>query len=326
MGKIDPAKPVGWDNALVYGKASFGNSAPGDRYFLLREPDRLAAISRMRRQLYEISLGSVYSNYCSIMLAQKMGTLYGIEIGAGFKGAVKGVRGHMHDLTAYAKDAATNVMAPTREERVAILNSDEFAGCFKVNPDSATFIQRAQENLKESVSNAYQAWEILSQANNYTSPFMDPGLFKGRRDEARMAFGNISKATGQTGLVKNYDYKSDAVISTMSRKPVTVNYMEFLHSLPPDSHELLPQDFEDEKPEQYDRTVNGKVEHLVRNWGRSRATQWKASVYKSLFPGLDKYATDNNVAPDAAVAELMRTWTESRGGASISEFVQNYVR
>src|SRR6185295_7361506 len=101
---------VPWDNSLIYGLDAFG-STPGERYYLLRDPDRLAAISRMSRQLYEIALGSIYDNSCGVELAKEMGTLYGVEIGMS---ALK----NLTHIVSIAKGADPTVLAPTRRAHV----------------------------------------------------------------------------------------------------------------------------------------------------------------------------------------------------------------
>jgi hypothetical protein len=307
--KIDSAKPLVFDNQLVYGKMSFKSSDVSrqreldlNRYTWIRQAEVFAAQSRIFRQLYGIYMNAVYNVEKTALLATEMAALYGVEVA---KATIAG------------KIIKPDIMAPTRKDRVELVRNEAFRSAFKKNPEADKYVETAISCLKASVSNGYAAWSILSESSDSVNAILDPGFFKGRKAETQKGFSNIT----------NLLFRGEKTLtSVISGKSVEVDLLNFYRTLPEDSKVLLPTDFDDEASRKLSRNIAGKaVQYRNYSWGR--ATAWDSNVYANLFPALKNIAIKKGKAEaDKMVPEMMRTWTESRGGTWMAEYLLTYVR
>lgn len=296
---VPPAEPLVLDNRLVYGKLAFSGKADTDRYTWVRQYDVTAARARMEKQLYSIRINAVYNIQKSARLASEVAALYGIEV-------------------AKAKIASlmkVDVMAPTRKDRVSIVMHKEFANSFVKNADAQTHLNKAIEHLQNSVALNYAAWKLYSKVTDGgTNALIDPAFFKARTAETEKGFQNA------IGLVYG---KQDMVTSVITGKTVKVNFRQFLLSgLPNDSKNMLPTHLDDKGPRYLTRDG---MKYRDYAWGR--AIGWDSAIYKNLFPELDEVIKkQGKQSADLAVNDYMKTFTESRGGTQIADFLLGYVR
>jgi len=319
IGTLKADSKLKWDNRGIYGKLSFGENKglDSDRYQYLREPERLAALAKSYRQLYMISLSSIYSNNGAAKLAQNAGAMYGVEIG----------KAEAAGLLDFFRSKNTDVLAPTRKDFVDLMRSAPFRDNFKKSPNAAIHAGNAIENLKKSVFHGYKAWTLLSANEGEAqtvSPLIDPGFFKGKKTEIQKGFQNVAAVLNidlETGDAKKYNKVERQIASVITGDTLTVNLEHFIKNLPQDSKDLLPLEngFTDNKA--YNISVNGKE---TRNYDRGRAFAWNSKYYGELFPALKGIQDEGE--RNKAVAKMMRIWTESRGGSFTSDFVQAYVK
>jgi hypothetical protein len=298
---IPASEPLVLDNRLIYGKLAFSGKADMDRYTWVRQYDVTAARARMEKQLYSIRMNAVYNIEKSARLASEVAALYGIEV-------------------AKAKIASAlkvDVMAPTRKDRVSIVKHNEFRNSFVKNGDAQAHLDKAIEHLQNSVSLNYTAWLAYSKVSDAaTNALIDPAFFKARIPETEKGFQNA------IGLVYG---KQSAVTSVITGKTVKIDFRQFLLAgLPQDSKDMLPTIFDDKGPRYLKRDG---YEYRDYAWGR--AIGWDSAIYKNLFPELDAVIKDpkqGKQVADLQVNDYMKTFTESRGGTQIADFLLGYVR
>tara|TARA_B110001454_G_scaffold183141_1_gene178149 strand:- start:84779 stop:86389 length:1611 start_codon:yes stop_codon:yes gene_type:complete len=303
LSKINvPAdKPLVLDNRLIYGKMAFSNKADTDRYTWVRQYDVTAARGRIEKQLYSIRINAVYNIQKSAQLASEVAALYGIEVAkAKIAGLIK-------------KD----VMAPTRKDRISIVMHREFADSFVKNPDAQKHLEAAITHLQNSVALNYSAWLAYSKVTDAAlNAIIDPAFFKARIPETEKGFKNA------IGLVYG---KQDTVTSVITGKTVKINFRQFLlTSLPHDSKNMLPTIFDDKGPRYLTRDG---MKYRDYAWGR--AIGWDSAIYQNLFPELKDIINDpkqGKQVADLEVNDYMKTFTESRGGTQIADFLLGYVR
>lgn len=295
--------PLVLDNRLIYGKLAFGEGtkADVDRFTWVRQQDVIAARGRIERQLYSINMNAVYNIQRSARLAAEIAALYGVEVA---KAKIVGFA------------VKNDVMAPTRKNRIDVIMNNEFKHSFTKNPNAARYQTDAMKHLRNSVSLNFQAWTLYKQSNDSTNAIIDPAFFKARMPETQKGFENA------IGLLYK---KQKTVTSVITGKTVEINFEDFiLNHLPHDSKSLLPTDFDDKGPRNIKRDG---YEFRDYSWGRAIA--WDSAVYKNLFPELNAVIADpkqGKTVADLSVRDYMKTFTESRGGTILADFLIGYVR
>lgn len=295
--KISSESPLVWDNKIVMGQLSFPSGA--DRFIAVREPERLAILSVLHKQAYWVCLGSIYNVQNMVQLGAEVSALYGIEL-----------------QKAAIAPMFFSVNAPTRKDRVKIVNSATFKTSFTKNIHGDSYANNAFGHLKSSVLYAHITWKMLKDAPNYENAFLDPALFKGDSSRTEKSFANL------IGLLGDKPY---AVQSMVDEKVVKVSLKNFFTHLPQDGKDLLPTKFSDDSKEFFSRDVDGK-KLKFRNYKSGHVAGFSAPVYAELFPDLKADMANKSKPSEEKVIAYARTLNESRGAWAISDVLDFFWR
>jgi hypothetical protein len=281
---IADSEPVVWDNALIYGRGSFGGSYDSkDRYVTLYEGEKLMILSGLAAMRHNLLF---FAQYNYDQLPQYIGDL-------AYLVGVDTVRWDANGISAI--DRAKKLCGESYPN----------GGCNAKYPQLFTkrgisVMSEAKNYLDQSVNYLDLAWKDIKRRGG-TSPslpdyqLLDPAKLL---PWARITDANINNL--------KLLIAGQPVHNVVTGKLVQVDFPKFYSQPPQDLKEFVPTAF-DPKP----RTLTVDGVDNVRNYEFGMSTQWNAQIYANYFPPINGTP---QVASGKEIPEIMRDLSQTWGG------------
>lgn len=314
--------PILFDGKIRFGENAFSeNYDDYERFKVVGEAERFAALARTHRRMYSIAVMTAYNWNGHLALRSKIGKLYGMGI----------AESALFDALPGADDVY--LRGVSRKKRVATIN--EFTKLYTLTSVGQGWMSTAYFHLHMSGKYLGKTWENIKNNTSQYAAQLDPEIFMARKEQVEVGMMNIKKLVGvygqgASGLTK--------INGTLSGDELAVNIKDFYDHAPKDLKKLMPTSFSKnddimalKKLPEYKAMIaigqdvmsvrfpgNKNAVHF-RNYLFDRATGWNISEegYGRLFPGLKK--------PED-VAEAMRILNETRGSRLLAGGLTLFVR
>lgn len=322
--------PVVFDTRIRFGEEAFGdNYDASDRFRVIGEAERFAALARISRRLSAVS-SMVSYNWNGHLAARRA---IGKEFGIGSAEAL------LFDMTGTLGSEYVN--GPTREKRTNILK--KYPTLYKITSSGKSWMKLSYFHLHKSAMYLEKTWENVKKQDMDYVMQLDPEVLMGRREQIEMGMANLKKIAGVCGTIDKLgcDTKvsgAATLIGSMSGDTLAINLKAFYENPPEDLKNLLPVGFSKnkdieplEKVEPYktmDIKTTGKADIMsarlgkdtttFRNYLYDRAIAWDSSNkgYGVVFPGK---------SPEG-VADAMRIINETRGARMLNNAFSMFIR
>lgn len=315
--------PIVFDGKIRFGENSFnGNYDDYERFKVLGEAERFAALARIQRRMYSIAVATAYNWNGHLALKRDIGKLYGIGV----------AESALFD--ALPGDADPYLRGVSRETRVA--TTKKYKNLYTLTPYGKDWMALAYFHLHKSGIFLEETWKNIKNNDNHYISQIDPEVFMARKEQNEVAIMNIKKLVGAYGPGVSGRTK---INGTMSGEELTVDLKGFYENPPRDLKVLLPTAFvknEDlnglKKLPQYSslKEVKSGTSDIMevnlngtnvrfRNYLFGRAISWNSSAeaYGKIFPSL-KNGSD--------VGHAMKILNETRGTRLLTSGLTLFVR
>src|SRR3989339_114489 len=243
---------VAWDNVMVFGTESFVDDL--DRYKLMSEAHRHAALYGIQQGMFFLAQASAYELEDLFEYITDLGMLYGIDGSAFFK--VDGV---------------------SEFDRVKV--AKKYKKLFERLPNGAYWMERAYAHLMESVYQLRLTWDEIKDRPANEFAFLNPGKIS---PWERIVESNLK-------TIEAMVQGPTEIKSAITQETVVVNLPAFFTKPPKNLKDLMSTNWENGKQMVFtDWKVKPSDKHGVeyRNYFWGRATSWNKDVYENYFPGL----------------------------------------
>lgn len=315
--------PIVFDAKIRFGENAFsGNYDDYDRFKVIGEAERFAALSRIQRRMYTIATMAAYNLNGHIALKREIGKLYGAGV----------VESSLFDALPGEPDPF--LKSVSREKRVAIIK--KYRNLYTLTANGKAWMGIAYNHLHRSALYLEEAWKNIKNNDSHYISQIDPEVFMARKEQVEAGVMNMKKLVGPVGVGVSGRTK---ITGALSGEEVDVDMKAYFENPPRDLKNLLPNSFSkneeimalrglpqykglrEVKPGVSDIievTLNGSKTHF-RNYLFGRATSWDSSMegYGRLFPNL-KNGKD--------VARAMKILNESRGTRILTNGLTLFVR
>lgn len=313
---------------LFDGKIRFGDNAFNDnyddyeRFKVVGEADRFAALSRTHRRMYSIAVMAGYNWNGHLALKREIGQLFGVGV----------AESALFDALPGADDVY--LRGVSRDARVATIK--KYTKLYTLTQHGQSWMNLAYFHLHMSGTYLGKTWDSIKNNTGHYAAQLDPEVFMARKEQVEVGMMNIKKLVGAYGP----SAKGEARINgTMSGDEVVVNIKAFYENAPSDLKNLLPTSFSKNedlnklKAHPMYKTIsevkagrdvlevrfdNGKPVRF-RNYlyGRSKGWSTAPEAYGRLFP--------NSKKPQD-IADAMRILNETRGSRLLTGGLTLFVR
>lgn len=270
LEKLDlSAELSAWDNKLLYGTGTFPSAL--DRYALVGEVERHAALTNIYAMLSELNYQSAYSMQGALAMNQEISKLYGFD---GVFSRVDGVPAN---------------------KRVAIIKSDKYSNWGRLFSDGSRYLNDAWFHLQKSVEHGDMMWQAMKNRpvsemyaieNSYVLPFQRPIANR---------FESLKRIVSGPTTVRSF----------ITDETVKINLKDFYLNPPSSLRDLYPVAFEGgtEMISKSFGTGKEAVTVKYRNFTMGRPTGWNLKVYNKYFPDVK---TDKDL--EKSVRVLTQGW------------------
>lgn len=315
--------PIVFDGRIRFGENAFNSNYDAfERFKIVGEAERFAALARINRRMFAIASMTAYNWNGHMALRREIGKLFGV-------GAMESA---LFDIL--PGEDNVYLAGATRDQRVAIMK--KYKTLYTLAPNGKQWMKLAYYHLHRSGLFLEQTWSsIKNEDPNYVMQ-LDPEIFTARKEQVEIGVANMKKMVGQIG-----DGVSGrtTIRGSLSGEELTVDVKGYYDNPPADLKNLLPTSFA--KNEDLDglkklpsfkgmsevrsgkdvmqvQFANGKTAKF-RNYLYGRAKTWNIGqdAYGRLFPGLKD---------GADVAKAMRILNETRGARVVGTGVSTFVR
>lgn len=314
---------------LFDGKIRFGDDAFGDnydsfeRFKVVGEAERTAALARIHRRMYAISVMGAYNWNGHLAVKKEIGALFGMGI----------AESALFDALPGEDDPY--LRSVSREARVKVIK--KYPELYKRTPNGQSWMNLAYYHLYTSGQYLGKTWEnIKNNTSGYVAQ-LDPEVFMARKEQVEAGVMNTKKLVGAYG--KGVD-GTTRINGSLSGEEIEVNVKGFFDNSPADLKDLLPTGFAKNEdlnelksnaefktltPVRADKDImqitfdKSTAPVRFRNYLYGRATKWNIgkNAYGTLFPNLQK--------PED-VAKAMRILNETRGARLLTSGLTMFIR
>lgn len=314
--------PIVFDAKIRFGENAFNDNYDDfDRFKVMGEAERFAALSRIQRRMYNIATLAAYNWNGHLALRREIGKMYGVGV----------IESALFD----ALPGEDNVFLKgvSRAQRVATIK--KYKNLYTLTSNGKSWMAIAYYHLHKSGLYLEETWKNIKNNDGAYIAQIDPEVFLARKEQVDAGVMNIKKLTGAYGAGASGKTR---INGALSGDELVVDLKGFYENPPRDMKNLLPTVFagnEDltalRKLPQYasmkelkpgsdvlQLTLKGKKTSF-RNYLHGRATGWNTSPegYGRLFPNL-KNAAD--------VGNAMRILNEARGTRILTNGLTLFVR
>ncbi|MBI3554681.1 MAG: hypothetical protein HY074_00285 [Deltaproteobacteria bacterium] len=306
--------PLVFDGRIRFGENAFNQSYDAvDRFALIGDAERFAAMARFHRRMATISQLAAYNMNGNIALRKEIGKKLGIDA------SISGMLG----------DDALGVDGLIRADRVRLAKGHPKLFTLR----SKEWMKTAYLHLNKWAEYLGRAWEYVQADRDNYDMLLDPDVFAGRHEQIDKAVANLKR------MLPNPAKGGPAsVYGAISGDELHVDLKSFFFNPPNDLKNLMPIKFnrhEDIEPlkhvygegnlhwgskstVQMRMDVAGRKRDVEwRNYLFGRATGWDPGEYSKLFPG---------VSSPEDVAHSQRILGETRGGRPLLNTLAVFVK
>lgn len=313
--------PIVFDGRIRFGQNAFNSNYDAfERFKIVGEAERFAALARINRRMFGIATMVAYNWNGHLALRREIGKSFGV-------GAVESAL-----FDALPGEDNVFVTGATREQRVAIVK--KYSKLYTLVPNGQRWMRVAYLHLHKTGDYLSKTWDNIKKEDPNTVMQIDPEVLMGRKEQIEAGIVNLRKLTEADPQSNG---SSPAVIrGALSGEELTVNLKGFYDNPPKDLKKLLPTSFAKNEDLEGLKAIptyksmtqrKGDVMELkfndqsikFRNYLYGRAKTWdiSASGYGTLFPAL-KGGED--------VARAMRIMNETRGARVVANGLTTFVR
>ena len=321
--------PIVFDAKIRFGQDSFGSAYDAfDRFKVMGEGERFAALARVHRRMYNIATMTSYNWNGHLDLRKEIGKLYGVEA----------AKAELFDIL--PGEDNVYVKGATRQKRVEMIRRN-YKKLYTLAPHGKDWMKLAYYHLHKSGLFLSKAWDYIKTEDMNTVMQIDPEVLMGRKEQVEAGINHLRNLTEATDTASG----RVTIRGALSGEEVVVNLKAFYENPPNDLKSLLPvafagnEDLSDlrkakdssqapayknlaeVRPGKSDvmKFEIGDKEVQFRNYLFGRAKSWDISKegYGNLFPAL-KSGND--------VAKAMRILNEARGARVVTNGITLFVR
>ncbi len=252
-----------WDKQVFYGSLTFKDNR--DRYRLIGELERYATLTALHSTAFRLALGRVFSAQNGVLLAKKLGNLYGWD---GF--------------------ATREVDGVTAQQKIKIYRQHGFASYGMKFQDGDKWAINAWNHLVASVGFADTTWEFIK-----ARPFDESFAFSATLGNNR---NNFNRGDTRIKNLKALVTEGTAVLHNHVTGDVAkVNLSAFFKAPPRDLKSFFGLEFKDQGPPEIN-WISKKIEVSpgnfkdvkYRNYFQGEPIAWNLELFKAYFPDLKK--------------------------------------
>jgi|GEM_PF-798243 len=314
--------PVVFDAKIRFGENAFnGNYDDYDRFKVMGEAERFAALSRIQRRMYNIATLAAYNWNGHLALKREIGRMYGVGVAeSALFDALPG------EDNVYLKGVS-------RAQRVATIK--KYKNLYTLTANGKSWMTLAYYHLHRSGLFLEETWKNIKNNDGHYIAQIDPEVFLARKEQVEAGVMNVKKLTGPYGTGVSGKTR---INGALSGEELVVDLKGFYENPPRDLKNLLPTVFagneditvlkkspqfasmRELKPGSDVLELNFKGKKTTfRNYLHGRATGWNTSAegYGRLFPALKN---------SADVANAMRILNEARGTRILTNGLTLFVR
>lgn len=314
--------PIVFDAKIRFGENAFnGNYDDYDRFKVMGEAERFAALARTQRRMYNIATMAAYNWNGHLALRREIGRMYGVGV----------VESALFD--ALPGDDNVYLKGVSRAQRVATIK--KYKNLYTLTANGKDWMALAYYHLHKSGLLLEETWKNIKNNDGHYVAQLDPEVFMARKEQVESGLMNTKKLVGAYGA--NVSGKTK-INGALSGDEIVVDLKGFYENPPRDLKNLLPTTFagnEDlmalKKMPQFSSMkelrqgsdvleLNYAGKRVTfRNYLQGRSISWNISPdgYGRLFPNLKK---------GSDVASAMRILNESRGTRILTNGITLFVR
>jgi hypothetical protein len=327
--------PIVIDAKIRFGRDAFGEYADDynnyDRFKVAGEAERFAAIARLYRRLYTISIMNAYNWNGHLALRKDIGRMYGMGV----------AESALWDKLPGEDNVF--IKGVTRNQRITTIK--KYPKLYTKTLYGDDWMKVAYFNLHKSGLYLSNTWDNIKNADHQYIAQLDPEVFMDRKEQVEAGMVNIKKLTSVCNANANANRcdptasGKTSITGTINSDIVVVDLKGFYDRPPMDLKSLLPTNFaknEDilalkaapgyttiaeksaNKSDLIEVNFNGK-KTTFRNYLFGRAVAWDSSPagYGVLFPELKN---------GADVANAMKILNQTRGAKIVTNGLTMFVR
>lgn len=316
--------PILFDAKIRFGDNAFNNSYDDyERFKVVGEADRFAALARTHRRMYSIAFMAAYNWNGHFELKKEIGKLYGVGI----------AESNLFDALPGADD--DYLRGVSREKRTAVIN--KYTKLYTLTAYGQEWMNNAYFHLHMAGKYLGNTWQNIKKNTGHYAAQLDPEIFMARKEQVEVGIMNINKLVGAYGEGVSGVEK---INGTLSGDEIVVNVKGFYESAPKDLKKLLPISF----------AKNEDLNNLKGIPLYSSMTEAKSGsdVLKVTFPGIKKSVHFRNylfgrsigwntsdeaygklfpkIKNPKEIARAMRILNETRGSRLLAGGLTTFVR
>ncbi|MFA6238188.1 MAG: hypothetical protein WC635_12720 [Bacteriovorax sp.] len=323
-GGKGPGSPIVFDGKIRFGDNAFSeNYDDYERFKIIGEAERFAALARVHRRMYQIAVMAAYNWNGHLALRRDIGKLYGMGI----------AESALFDKL--PGEDNVYLRSVSRDSRVATIF--KYRNLYTLTPSGQSWMNLAYFHLHMSGSYLGKTWDNIKNNTGSYAAQLDPEMFMARKDQVEVGMMNIKKLVGAYGAGVSGESK---INGTLSGDELVIDIKSFYENAPKDLKKLLPTSFaknEDldklKKMPMYQslsevrrgsdvlelRFPDQKKPVRFRNYlyGRSKGWSTGPDAYGRLFP---------EVKNSTGIADAMRILNETRGSKLLAGGLTMFVR
>jgi hypothetical protein len=313
--------PLVFDTRIRFGDQAFNSTYDAiERFKIVGEAERFAAIARINRRMAGIAGTVAYTWNGHLELRRKIGRMFGVAAA-------------MSNLWDRVGIEDNYVSGATREDRAKIIQGSK--GLYVETRNTGYWMKKAYAHLHRSYLYLDKTWQHIQKEDPNTYVQLDPEVFTGRREQIEAGMVNLKKLVGKSD--KESGGNLDTYIGAVTGETVSVDFKGFYDQPPKDLKKLLPvkfagnedldkllkempfiKDFKQVRSNKPDVLTNKAKGVEFRNYLYGRAKAWDPSFdgYGRLFPGVT----------GEGVAQAMKILNETRGARMLSTNITGFIR
>jgi hypothetical protein len=316
--------PLLFDGKIRFGDNSFSeNYDDYERFKVVGEAERFAALARIHRRMYSIATMAAYNWNGHLALKREIGRLYGMGV----------AESTLFDALPGADDVY--LRGVSRDTRAATIK--KHTKLYTLTPNGQSWMNLAYFHLHMSGTYLGKTWENIKNNTGHYVSQIDPEMFMARKEQVEVGMMNIKKLVGAYGPGVSGVAK---INGTLSGDELVVDIKGYYEKAPADLKKLLPTAFS--RNEDLNKlkslpmyksisevkagsdvlqvrfTEGSKPVHF-RNYLYGRSTAWSTApeAYGRLFP---------NIKKPQDIADAMRILNETRGSRLLAGGLTMFVR
>lgn len=257
LEKLNLVEPIVWDQKMVFGPKSFGDSV--NRFKMIGEFEKNLSLSAHYGAITNLATIRAYSVQNSVALYKEIGFLYGFD-GFGLFNRIDGV---------------------SAEKVAKVMRKPAFANTGKLMPDGDKWMDYAYKSSQKSLKRLSMAWELSSSERKDENLYaFNTNFINVNRDEVEENLRILNR------VIMSKDVES--LRSGVTGEVVQMNYSKLFTSPPKDLKVFLPTQFDKNAKASREVTLaNGTKKTLTyRNYAEGSATGWDVKQYETYFPSV----------------------------------------